>query len=383
MGNIFKILLLSITLLMFGCSDLYENDSENESEKAVRIMLSLNDMKPESKSIDNKLEDENIINSVQIFIFRRSGEQPIVENYYFNKWSGNEVINAYTGRFRYVIIANQPKIDNVQNYSDISSLIYKCDSEEKLVINKSLVAVFDKELLVPYPPTPDAIVQLKDGDKNIQLVRLAAKIEFSLLIDDITLPDNRGKLRDRLRIHTIQLKRASKGMYIFRPNTPVDQNTTETMDYPVRTIPINQDRTQAIPEHYYILERIPQDTVQATYAEITAEYSDLNNATPTKKIFYRVKVEEKSGRNFKVVRNTSYRMNIRIQGVNPDDIHVDVEDIHAGYVFVDDNVIGRKTGATWEDAFNTISEALAFSKVYNDTIKNANKKIKFVYVKEG
>ncbi|MGL5318562.1 MAG: hypothetical protein ACRC9Q_07715, partial [Bacteroidales bacterium] len=46
-------------------------------------------------------------------------------------------------------------------------------------------------------------------------------------------------------------------------------------------------------------------------------------------------------------------------------------------------VIGRKTGATWEDAFNTISEALAFSKVYNDTIKNANKKIKFVYVKEG
>lgn len=391
MRNIYKILFLLIAVFMYGCSDIYENDTEEEKEQTVRLLLSFDKRMPQFKSINNVLNEseEKKINSLQVLIFRNSGEERLVKNYYFDKWNGREIIEAFTGRFRYVFIANYPRISPVENYSEISSMIYNINSEEDLVRGKSLVAVFDKKLLVPYPATPGGVVELKDGTDYIQLKRLVAKIQFSLIIDDEILNNGLGRLRERLRIQSIELRTVSTGMYMFRPDVPVDQQTTESINYPVRTIEPSADRSEPIYENYYIPERIANtDMEEGTYAEIKAEYSDIENNSPTKIITYRVRINTKPVENnqytglFNVVRNNEYQMNIHIKGVNPDDIRVDIEDIHDGFVFVDSQAQGRKTGGSWEDAFPTITEALHFAQIYNAKPTNSNK-IKYVYVKEG
>lgn len=388
-STIYNLLTFFLILGCFvSCSDEdYSKSSDNSSEeKAVKIRLSLKSEESTTKSLDNILgqEDENKIRSLQLFIFRRHGDQEIVKDYYFPEWSDKKVVEAYTGRFLYVFVANlDQEWLGVTRYSDIKDKLYSIASESDISANKTLAAVFNKELLIPYPSAGSDVVELKDGTDAIMLKRLSSKVILNLTVEGTT-PENEP-LIDRLNIKSVQLRNASNTMYFFNEDAPLDEFTLPTIDYPIRTFDIHNG-LDAIHDQFYILERKANDKLeQGSYMEIKAEYRDMSSSVPTKLVTYKARFNTLPFENnefkglFNVVRNHQYQLNIKILGANEDDIRVEVEELQEGGVYVSCNATGRGTGATWEDAFNTIGEAIVFASEYN---KN-NPPLSYIYVKEG
>lgn len=387
--NLLTLIFLSVCII--SCTDEdYARNSGNEShESAVKIRLSLKSATPQTKASDNILgkEDEDAIKSLQLFIFRRGGEQLLVKDYYFSTWNNKQIIDAYTGRFIYVLVANlHEEWTGITKYSDITNKLYTIESESDISrkdTDKSLVAIFNKELLIPYPSTGSDIVELKDGTDPISLKRLCAKVNLKLLIDGVT-PDN-APLKDKLNIKSIQMRNASKSMYIFNEEASLDEKTTPSTDYAIREFEAD-NKDYLIDDAFYILERKAADKIElGTYLEIKAEYRDTESDVPTKLITYKAKfnTESFSGNNyhglFNVSRNKLYLLNITLQGTNDEDIRVDVEELQRNGVYVNNSATGRGTGSNWEDAFTSINDAIAFINEYN----SKNVPLEYIYVKEG
>lgn len=383
--------LLTICLLsgcMLACTDdNYNKHTGSETqEQTVKIKLSLKSEATQTRAQENILpqDKEDAIKNLQLFIFRRDGEQVLVKEYYFDKWTNKQIIDAYTGRFIYVLVANMHnQWTGITSYSDISNKLYNITSESDISTGEALAAVFNKELLIPYPPAGSDIVELKDGTEPITLKRLTSKVILNLQIDGTTAGNE--PLQNRLNIKSVQMKNASKSMYIFNENAPLDEITTDSLHYPIRMFDANND-INSIDDAFYILERKAGNSrALGTYVEIKAEYRDINSTVPTKLVTYKASFNTEPFENnnfqglFNISRNQKYMLNVKITGTNEDDIRVDVEELHRGGIFVDHAATGRGTGASWEDAFPTIGEAIAFATEYNLKTNTIHK----IYVKEG
>lgn len=387
--NLLTLFLLSMSITSCTDEDYSKNTGDELEEKTVKISLSLKSNTPQTKAIENILgtEDEEAIKSLQLFIFRRGGDQLLVKNYYFSHWNNKQIIDAYTGRFIYVLVANlHEEWTGVTKYSDITNKLYTIQTENDISrkdSDKSLAAVFNKELLIPYPPTGSDIVELKDGTDPISLKRLSSKVKLNLIIDGTT-PDNKP-LKNKLNIKSVQMKNASTAMYIFNENAPLDDITTDSVHYPIRMFDANNSEYK-IDDAFYILERKAAEKLAlGTYVEIKAEYRDTESNVPTKEVTYRAKFNTEPFANnnyqglFNVSRNKLYMLNITLQGTNDDDIRVDIEELQHDGVYVNNMATGRGTGSTWEDAFTTINDAITFLNEYN----SKNTPLSYVYVKEG
>ncbi|MGL6179666.1 MAG: fimbrial protein [Tannerellaceae bacterium] len=388
--NLLTFVFLSVCFTACIDEDYTKNTSNESLEQSVKIKLSLQSEKPQTKAIDHILsdKDEEAIKSLQLFIFRRDGEQILVKDYYFPQWADNKIIEAYTGRFIYVLVANQPEEwIGVTKYSDIANKLYTITAESDISETTKLTAVFNKELLVPYPPSGSDIVELKDGTESISLTRLCTKVLLNLKIEG-TITNNLP-LSSKLNIKSVQMKNASSAMYIFDENAPLDEHTTPSIDYPVRLFAAMskpESKPDSIDDAFYILERKAHDKLElGTFVEIIAEYRDTNSDIPTKLITYRAMFNTKPFENntytglFNVSRNQKYMLNIKITGTNENDIRVDIDELQKGGAFVSSSAMGRGTGANWEDAFKTINEAIAFVTEYNKT----HTPLTSIYVKEG
>lgn len=390
-STIYRLLTFVLFSVCFiACSDEdYTKNATNESlERSVKIRLSLQSEKPQTRAIDHILSDDNeeAITSLQLFIFRRDGERMLVKDYYFPQWADNKIIEAYTGRFIYVFVANQfQEWTGITKYGDIANKLYTITDESDISKEKALMAVFNKELLVPYPLSGSDIVELKDGTEPISLTRLCSKVLLNLKIEGTT--SDQKPLSDKLNIKSVQMKNTSSAMYIFNENASLDEHTTPSIDYPVRLFDANNE-LNTIDDAFYILERKANDKLElGTYVEIVAEYRDINSETPTKLITYCARFNtapfegDKYTGFFNVSRNQKYLLNVKITGTNDDDIRVDIEDLQKDGVFVSCNATGRSTGANWEDAFTTINDAIAFVTEYNKN--NSQAPLTSIHVKEG
>ncbi|MGL5705068.1 MAG: right-handed parallel beta-helix repeat-containing protein [Tannerellaceae bacterium] len=384
--NLLTFFLLSGCMLACTDEDYSKNTGSETQEQSVKIKLSIQSEATQTRSQENILPEdkEDAIKNLQLFIFRRDGEQVLVKEYYFDQWTNKQIIEAYTGRFIYVLVANMhEEWIGITKYNDISNKLYNITSESDISTGEALAAVFNKELLIPYPPVGSDVVELKDGTEPISLKRLTSKVILNLQIDGTTAGNE--PLRNRLNIKSVQMKNASKSMYIFNENAPLDEITTEVLHYPIRIFDANNS-LNSIDDAFYILERKAADSrTLGTYVEIKAEYRDINSSVPTKLVTYKASFNTEPFENnnfqglFNVSRNQKYMLNVKIMGTNEDDIRVDVEELHRGGVFVDQAATGRGTGASWEDAFPTISEAIAFATEYNKKTNTIRK----IYVKEG
>lgn len=392
--SLLTIVLFSVCFMACSDEDYTKNTTDESQERSVKIRLSLESEKPQTRAIEHILsdKDEEAIISLQLFIFRRDGERRLVKDYYFEDWRDenvNKTIEAYTGRFIYVFVANQfQEWTGITKYADIANKLYTITDESDISKGKSekkaLAAVFNKELLVPYPLPGLDVVELKDGTEPISLTRLCTKVLLNLKIDGIT--SDKEPLSDKLKIKSVQMKNASSAMYIFNENA-LDEHTTPAIHYPVRLFDAN-NKLDSIDDAFYILERKAHDNFEmGTYVEIVAEYRDMNSEVPTKLITYCAKFNtapfegDKYTGLFNVSRNQKYLLNVKITGTNDDDIRVEVEDLQKDGVFVSRHATGRGTGANWEDAFNTINEAIAFVTEYNNNSNHAP--LTSIHVKEG
>lgn len=386
--NLLTFLMLSASIV--SCTDDdYSRQACNESEeRTIKIKLSLKSDAPKTRALENILEDEdeNAIKSLQLFIFRRGGEQLLVKDYYFSQWHNQQIIDAYTGRFRYVLVANlHEEWTGITKYSDLADKLYTISNESDISRNnsdKSLAAVFNKELLIPYPAPGTDIVELKDGTQPIALTRLSSKVILNIKIDGVT--PNNTPLKDKLNVKSVQMKNASKAMYIFNENAELDKNTTDSIHYPLRTYSIGDKNDKD--DAFYILERKAKEYMTlGTYVEIKAEYRDTDSDVPTKLVTYRAAFNTEPFQqnnytgDFNVSRNKLYQLNVTLVGTNDQDIRVEVEELQRNGVYVNTGATGRGTGANWEDAFATISDAIKFINTYN----SAHTPLTYIYVKEG
>ena len=393
--SLLTFVLFSVCFMACSDEDYTKNTTDESQERSVKIRLSLESEKPQTRAIEHILsdKDEEAIISLQLFIFRRDGERMLVKDYYFEDWRDENVykaIEAYTGRFIYVFVANQfQEWTGITKYADIANKLYTITDESDISKGKSekkaLAAVFNKELLVPYPLPGSDVVELKDGTEPISLTRLCTKVLLNLKIDGIT--SDQKPLSDKLNIKSVQMKNASSAMYIFNENAPLDEHTTPAIHYPVRLFDANNE-LNTIDDAFYILERKAHDNFEmGTYVEIVAEYRDMNSEVPTKLITYCAKFNtapfegDKYTGLFNVSRNQKYLLNVKITGINGDNVRVDIDDLQKDGVFVSCNATGRGTGANWEDAFNTINEAIAFVTEYNNNSNHAP--LTSIHVKEG
>lgn len=386
--SLLTFVLFSVCFMACSDEDYTKNTTDESQERNVKIRLSLESEKPQTRAIDHILsdKDEEAITSLQLFIFRRDGERLLVKDYYFPEWADKKIIEAYTGRFIYVFVANLPQEwTGITKYGDIENKLYTIADESEISKEKALTAVFNKELLVPYPLPGSDIVELKDGTEPISLTRLCTKVLLNLKIEGTT--SDQKPLSDKLNIKSVQMKNASSAMYIFNENASLDELTTPAIHYPVRLFDANNEQN-TIADAFYILERKAHDKLElGTYVEIVAEYRDINSEIPTKLITYcaRFNTAPFEGNAYKglfdVSRNQKYLLNVKITGTNDDDIRVDIEDLQKDGVFVSCNATGRGTGANWEDAFTTINEAIAFVTEYNNNSNRAP--LTSIHVKEG
>lgn len=301
--RVFLFLLLATTAACSKVDDPKPGDTPEEEKTPVRVEFCL-----EAETLKTRAIDENSITDINVYFYNEKTDV----NYHFYRPNPTSLIfEVLPGDYKLHIVTNVQK-----NLGEMT--------QDELLQTNFLAS--NMVNYIPMVASKEVSILAATTLPTIQVKRVAAKISYSITVDDAVSSD--------IKLRSIQFMTVPNSTLLFGTGSK-STNKNDFFDDAV----IETENDKSYSGVYYMLENC-----QGTVASITQPTDKAPKNAPTcatyihilaenagKLISYTVYLGENSTSNFDVRRNTNHNMNLVIKGENEIDNRVVVyEGIYYG-----------------------------------------------------